>query len=56
MLAHARPSYAENLLTHPISAIGSLLAGDSYIRKRDSHYSSGHGLRPKCPKFASRRH
>ena len=50
MLPHARPPYDKNLLTRPVRAIGSHLAGDSYIRKPDSNYSSGHVLRLKCAK------
>jgi hypothetical protein len=50
MLAHATPPHAKNLLTRPVCAIGTHLAGDSYICKRDSHYSSGHVLPLKCAK------
>ena len=50
MLPHARPPYDKNLLTRPVRAIGSHLAEDSYIRQRDSHYSSGPVLPLKCAK------
>ncbi len=50
MLAHAKPSCAHTLLTQPVCVTDSHLAGRSSIRKRGSHYSSGHVLRLKCSK------
>jgi hypothetical protein len=50
VLAHARPSYASKLLAQHVCANVSHLAGDSYIRKPGSHYSSGQILCLKCSK------